>query len=172
MVKKSTKNSIVSDEEYEESDNDNNIDDNIEDLEAEEIDDNEIIDSDENNESSQEESEEDDTIIYQDEVLSSMLTKNKKKLIPKNQRISINRMTKYEFVRIIGQRVKQLTMGAKPMVKLDKKVIPEVIAEHELKLNQIPYKIVRYTPNGLELWSLDELYKDHLYCRFDDNDEV
>ena len=32
-------------------------------------------------------------------------------------RISSNRLTKYEMVRIIGERTKQLTLGAKPLIK-------------------------------------------------------
>ena len=37
--------------------------------------------------------------------------------VPDNERISINRMTKYEYVRLLGTRTKQLSMGAKPMSK-------------------------------------------------------
>ena len=33
------------------------------------------------------------------------------------QRITNPRLTRYEMVRIIGERTKQLTMGAKPLVK-------------------------------------------------------
>ena len=34
-----------------------------------------------------------------------------------DDRISSSRLTKYELVRILGERVKQLIMGAKPMIK-------------------------------------------------------
>ena len=78
-------------------------------------------------------------------------------------RISSNRLTKYEMVRILGERTKQLTMGAKPLIKNYQGLPYEDIAEEELKKNMIPFKIKRPLPNGtFELWTLDELNKDHL----------
>ena len=38
-------------------------------------------------------------------------------LLKGDNRISANRLTKYEMVRILGERTKQLTMGAKPLIK-------------------------------------------------------
>lgn len=78
-------------------------------------------------------------------------------------RISSNRLTKYEMVRILGERTKQLTMGAKPLIKNYQGLPYEDIAEEELKKNMIPFKIKRPLPNGtFELWTLDELDKNHL----------
>jgi DNA-directed RNA polymerase subunit K/omega len=85
------------------------------------------------------------------------------KLLKGNDRISANRLTKYEMVRILGERTKQLTMGAKPLIKNYEGLAYDKIAEEELKLNMIPYKIKRTLPNGkYEIWALDELFKDHL----------
>ena len=85
------------------------------------------------------------------------------KLLKGNERISANRLTKYEMVRILGERTKQLTMGAKPLIKNYEGLNYDKIAEEELKLNMIPYKIKRTLPNGkYEIWTLDELFKDHL----------
>ena len=58
-------------------------------------------------------------------------------------RISVNRLTKYEMVRILGERVKQLIMGAKPMIKNYKELSLsyEAIAEHELINSILPFKI-------------------------------
>jgi DNA-directed RNA polymerase subunit K/omega len=54
-------------------------------------------------------------------------------------------------------------MGAKPLIKNHKGLSYETIAEEELKYNMIPFKIRRPLPNGkYELWTLDELNKDHL----------
>jgi len=84
-------------------------------------------------------------------------------LLKDKNRISVNRLTKYEMVRILGERTKQLTMGAKPLIKNYEGLNYDKIAEEELKLNMIPYKIKRILPNGkYEFWTLDELYKDHL----------
>ena len=84
-------------------------------------------------------------------------------IVNKELRISPNRLTRYEMVRILGERIKQLTMGAKPMVKNYETLTYDKIAEEELKLNMIPFKIKRPLPNGkFEIWTLDELKKDHL----------
>jgi DNA-directed RNA polymerase subunit K/omega len=83
--------------------------------------------------------------------------------VSKEHRVSSNRLTKYEMVRILGERTKQLTMGAKPMIKKYQGLSYEKIAEEEFKRNMIPYKIKRPLPNGkFEIWTLDELSKEHL----------
>ena len=93
---------------------------------------------------------------------------NKEVIVAKENRITINRLTKYELVRILGERTKQLTMGAKPLVKNYNNLSYEKIAEEELKLNMIPYKIKRPLPNGkFEIWTLDELYKDHILSQLE-----
>ena len=80
-----------------------------------------------------------------------------------DDRISCNRLTKYEMVRILGERVKQLILGAKPMIKNYKDFSYEEIAEYELLNNVLPFKIRRPLPNNkYELWYLNELSKDHL----------
>jgi DNA-directed RNA polymerase subunit K/omega len=83
--------------------------------------------------------------------------------LSKENRISANRLTKYEMVRILGERTKQLTMGAKPLVKNYQHLSYDKIAEEEFIRNIIPFKIKRPLPNGkYEIWTLDELNKDHL----------
>ncbi len=83
--------------------------------------------------------------------------------LSKENRISANRLTKYEMVRILGERTKQLTMGAKPLVKNYQHLSYDKIAEEEFIRNVIPFKIKRPLPNGkYEIWTLDELNKDHL----------
>jgi DNA-directed RNA polymerase subunit K/omega len=83
--------------------------------------------------------------------------------IKKEERQSLCKLTKYEMVRILGERTKQLTMGAKPLIKNYKGLNYDKIAEEELKLNMIPFKIRRPLPNGkYELWNLEELSKEHL----------
>lgn len=80
--------------------------------------------------------------------------------IPDNQRITINRMTKYEKVRIIGIRAKQIMTGANILIKGVENKTPTEIAELELKNNMIPFKIKRRLPNGkFEIWKLSELEK-------------
>lgn len=88
--------------------------------------------------------------------------------IKKEDRQSLAKLTKYEMVRILGERTKQLTMGAKPLIKNYKGLNYNKIAEEELKLNMIPFKIRRPLPNGkYELWNLEELSKEHLLYLLD-----
>lgn len=90
------------------------------------------------------------------------------KMVEPSERISPNRLTKYEMVRILGERTKQLTLGAKPMIKNYQSLSYDKVAEEELKLNMIPYKIKRPLPNGrYEIWTLSELKKEHLLSYLD-----
>jgi len=83
--------------------------------------------------------------------------------VTKENRLSSNRLTKYEMVRILGERCKQLTMGAKPLIKNFKDLSYDKIAEEEFIRNMIPFKIKRPLPNGkYEIWNIEELSKDHL----------
>lgn len=89
--------------------------------------------------------------------------------VNKENRVSNNRMTKYEMVRILGERIKQLNMGAKPLIKNHSGLSYDTIAEEEFKKNMIPFKIKRPLPNGMfEIWSLDELKKDHLMSQLNE----
>ena len=84
-------------------------------------------------------------------------------VLEKDQRITNPRLTRYEMVRILGERTKQLTMGAKPLVKNYHELSYEDIAIEELKHNMIPFKIKRALPNHkVEVWELNELDKKHL----------
>lgn len=76
---------------------------------------------------------------------------------PEN-RITKPILFKYERVRIIGDRVKQLSLGAKPLIKNVRHMNPKKIAELELKYEVLPIKISRELPNNKkELWKISEL---------------
>ncbi len=164
-----------SDDEYDNiSENNESVTESIYD----DIDEEEIIDDDDDIEADMDAEEEEDAdnpecIIekaieddneYFDNIHESEIKEDvEEKVVSKNERISFNRLTKYEMVRILGERTKQLKLGAKPMVKNYKTLPYEKIAEEELKLNMIPFKIKRPLPNGkVEIWTLDELEKEHL----------
>ena len=86
-------------------------------------------------------------------------------VIEPEKRISKNKMTRYEFVRIIGERVIQLTKGAKPLIKQNKQsteLTYKEIAIEELKANMTPFKIKRFVKDHYEIWKIDELNKKHL----------
>jgi len=166
-VKKDTEESV---KDTEESLKDTN-DETDEDIE-EEID-NMIQQTDENNESENNESENnecgieklinDDMEYFNEDNSSEIKVEQKIILLDKSMRITNPRLTKYEMVRILGERTKQLTMGAKPLVKNYQDLNYEMIAIEELKNNMIPFKIIRPLPNNrIEEWGIDELDKKHL----------
>ena len=87
----------------------------------------------------------------------------------RSKRISKNKLTRYEFVRIIGERTQQLKKGAKPLIFVSKDseaLTEEEIAIEELKNNMIPFKIRRPVKNHYEIWRIDELDKTHLEALF------
>jgi DNA-directed RNA polymerase subunit K/omega len=101
--------------------------------------------------------------IYND-IIDDIEDKKKKEL-KGIDRITRNKLTRYELVRIIGERTKQLSMGAKPLIIVNNKsedLSYKEIAIEELKLNMLPFKIKRPHINSYEIWNLNELEKDHL----------
>jgi DNA-directed RNA polymerase subunit K/omega len=106
---------------------------------------------------------EDDNIFFDTYLNSDIEPEKEGEELLKENRISANRLTKYEMVRILGERTKQLKMGAKPLIKNYQDLSYEKIAEEELKVNMIPFKIKRQLPSGkYEIWLLNELNKNHL----------
>jgi DNA-directed RNA polymerase I, II, and III subunit RPABC2 len=59
-----------------------------------------------------------------------------------------NRLTKFEKVRILGQRAEQIANGAPSTVDITGLTDALTIAEKELKERMIPFKIRRTYPNG------------------------
>lgn len=89
----------------------------------------------------------------------------KHEYVENKNRITKNKLTMYEFVRIIGERTKQLTMGAKPLIKISKdsnELEYKELAIEELKYDMTPFKIKRFVNGKYELWELNELKKEHL----------
>jgi len=76
-------------------------------------------------------------------------------------RITFPRLTKYEKVRLIATRAKQLSLGAKAMIKNTTGIHPIEIAKLELEHRMIPMKIKRVLPdNTVEIWKLRDLDVD------------
>jgi DNA-directed RNA polymerase subunit K/omega len=82
-----------------------------------------------------------------------------------NIKLSKPILTKYEFVRLLTDRTKQLAQGAKPMLKNVENMSSKEIAKLELKNKIIPLIIERPIPNSnSERWKLSELeIPDHLF---------
>uniref|UniRef100_A0A6C0J674 DNA-directed RNA polymerase n=1 Tax=viral metagenome TaxID=1070528 RepID=A0A6C0J674_9ZZZZ len=108
-------------------------------------------------------SDESNECVY-DELLDNK-SSQVMQIVDSKDRITKNKLTRYEFVRIMGERTKQLTMGAKPLIKINKESEDlefHEIALEELKLNMLPFKIKRPVIDKYEIWKLSELKIDHL----------
>ena len=78
--------------------------------------------------------------------------------VPDDERITIPRLTKYEKVRILGTRIKQISDGSKIFIKSKDIKNATDIAALELQHKVIPLKIKRPLPDGrYEIWSVNEL---------------
>ena len=68
-------------------------------------------------------------------------------------------LSRYEKARVLGERAKQINMGAKPFVEVDESMIDGyLIALKELEQKAIPFIIQRPLPNGgSEYWRIADL---------------
>ena len=68
-------------------------------------------------------------------------------------------ITKYERARILGERAKQINMGAKPLTEIGPEIIDGyLIAEKEFSEKKIPFIVKRPLPNGgCEYWKFKDL---------------
>jgi len=114
MTKKKVENDSDNDE-YAIEDIPEDLDDDvIEDDDIEEIDDDDekediIIDNENETKGCM-----DDEYLLENQFETEIPIENNSEYISVENRISCNRLTRYEMVRILGERTKQLTMGAKP----------------------------------------------------------
>jgi DNA-directed RNA polymerase I, II, and III subunit RPABC2 len=78
--------------------------------------------------------------------------------VTNDKRITKPVLTKYERVRVLGERSRQLALGAKPMIKGLINMEPKDVARLELKLKVVPLIIIRTLPTGKkEKWRVSEL---------------
>ena len=165
--KKSSKKKILKEETTESS---------VEETEVLETENEELLSSDEEQESDDEsdakecdidEMIKDDNEFFNQDDSSEIQMDSSIEYLTGESRITNPRLTRYEMVRIIGERTKQLTMGAKPLVKNYHELSYEEIALEELKNNMTPFKIKRPLPNKqVEIWGIEELNKKHLNSYF------
>jgi DNA-directed RNA polymerases I, II, and III subunit RPABC2 len=68
-------------------------------------------------------------------------------------------ITKYEKAKILGERARQISAGATPMVDIEENVIDDyLIALKEFEQKKIPFIIKRPMPNGgCEYWKFEDL---------------
>ena len=150
-------------------DEDHEIIDDIEydDQEIEEIDD--LFDDDKSKKKLGKKKIEDDDEKFNEEECDydygEIYNKNKENpitLVESSQRITLPKLTKYEKIRLIATRAKQISLGAKVMVKNTIGLNAIDIAKLELEHKMIPMKVKRVLPdNRVEVWKLSELDLDN-----------
>ncbi len=178
---------IGSDDDYITDDKSNDEEEEIEDIEEENVnsdDDLENKEESEEEEEEEEESEEEEEEVGEDgdgDCLYRFTGKKKKTkdiladieveddffedeqietttFIESSKRITKKYMTIYERVRVLGERAKQLSLGAKPLIKGVENMDPKIVARMELEKKVIPLIIIRTLPNGQkEKWRVSEL---------------
>lgn len=158
-------------------DEDNEINDEIEYDDGQDMDDNEIDDlyDDEDgikskkkinkkkvDEDSEQLPEDNDDCEYDYNEIYDEKKEEPSVIVENSERITLPKLTKYERVRLIGTRAKQLSLGAKVMIKNTAGLNPIEIAKLELQHKMIPMKIKRVLPdNKIEIWKLSELDIDN-----------
>ena len=164
------------DEEQDEEQDENEEEEETEETETEETDKETDVDEKTNRESDneskvdEEDNEEDNTkdkcyqkfskksIVDTDIDYDEYFIKDDEIIINKTGRLTKPYLTKYEKVRILGDRARQLAQGAKPMIKNTTGLSHKEVALLELKNKVIPLIIERPIPNvGVEKWKLTEL---------------
>ncbi len=95
---------------------------------------------------------------YEIEALTRVV-RNQQGLIVDPLHKTIPFITKYERARILGERAKQINMGAKPLIEIGPEIIDGyLIAEKEFSEKKIPFIVKRPLPNGgCEYWKFKDL---------------
>lgn len=79
-------------------------------------------------------------------------------IVPDDERITIPKLTKYERVRLLGDRAKQISEAAKTLIRTEKSKSAMDTAILELEHKIIPLKVIRKRPDGkIEIWKVSEL---------------
>lgn len=78
--------------------------------------------------------------------------------LQKKERVTTNRMTKFEKAHILGVRALQLSMSAPPLVDIEDETDPLKIAMKEMREGKIPFIVRRRLPdNSFEEWDVKEM---------------
>lgn len=94
-----------------------------------------------------------------EEEYEQIIIKSNKNVLNDSERLSLNKLTKYEYTSLICARIQQLSQGATPLVDINDCYNDIIkIAQKELKENKIPFQIKRpVDSNKYEIWKLNEL---------------
>jgi DNA-directed RNA polymerase subunit K/omega len=151
-------------DEISDDDNSDILDDESKDEDEDEYEENDIIEYDESSNiieiiEKDNKADIEETCYYQyDNFIDEQKNLEPASQVLDDNRITLNRLTKFEMVRILGIRTHQISSGAKPFINNinDKSSIE--IAILELKNKTTPLKIKRPLPNNTyEVWKISDL---------------
>lgn len=99
------------------------------------------------------------TLNYEEINMLAIVVRNKDNIIIDPLHKTLPVLTRYEKARILGERAKQINMGAKPFVEVEPSMMDGyLIALKELEQKVIPFIIQRPLPNGgSEYWRIRDL---------------
>ncbi|KAG2388804.1 hypothetical protein C9374_000243 [Naegleria lovaniensis] len=104
---------------------------------------------------------EDDAVLEETEDANAPYIPVDKHKVPKEDRKTTRKMTKFEKARVLGTRALQISMNAPVTVELQGETDPLQIARKELQQKKIPMIIRRYLPDkSYEDWHVNELEID------------
>ena len=142
--------------------------------EYEEFDDDDYEEIDESEEENENEGEEDN--IERDFDIEDVVVSNKnenklinisemEKLLNSTEKRTSDKITKYEYTKVIGLRSTQISLGMPPLTDIQELQDPYLIAIKEYQENKIPFIIQRPLPDGesFEYWRLEDLKKITIY---------
>ncbi|MGL5936553.1 MAG: hypothetical protein ACRCZI_13145 [Cetobacterium sp.] len=82
-------------------------------------------------------------------------------VIPKNERITADKFTSFEYTRVIEERAKEIENGSMIFVDIKDETDPIKIAEMEIIQRKSPKTIIRHlNKNVVEKWSANELIRN------------
>ena len=147
------------------SDQSNNESDDLDNLdESNESDDlndlNDLNDSDNSDESDDLDDSKSELLNYQnnEHQIDQTEIENTFKKVPNEKRITKPVLSKYEFNRIYGLRLKHITSGSKLLISVSDKLTIEEQVQQEIYEKKTPFIIRRNLPNNYyEDWKLNEL---------------
>lgn len=130
-----------------------------------------IDESDEENEGEDNEDNDDKDFDIEDVVISNLKedklinVSEMEKLLYSEDKCTSDKITKYEYTKVIGLRATQLSRGMPALVDTKDLEDPYLIAIEEYKENKIPFIIKRPLPNGesFEYWRLEDLKKHNTF---------
>jgi DNA-directed RNA polymerase subunit K/omega len=76
-----------------------------------------------------------------------------------SKNVTNNKMSKYEYTKVLGMRAQQITMGSKPLITVTNDMNSAIeVAEEELRQRKTPYIIARKINNTkTDFWKIEDM---------------